>query len=222
MKTKLIGVTARILYEDNVRKQFVNERYLTNLISRGFNTIMLTLDNPNLEEVLDLCDGFLVTGGSDIEPKYFNEENKGESKNCDLHLDELDRAVVLYAAKTKKPLIGICRGHQAINVFLGGSLYQDIGTSHNSTTHIVKTTKNRLFNFPEEMTTNSYHHQAIKQVAPGLEVIALSNNDEIIEAVIHQELPIIAFQWHPEMTPTNPISILIFDTFRDLVNQVRA
>ena len=218
MKTKLIGVTARVLYEDNVRKQFVNERYLTTLINRGFNTIMLTLDNPNIEAVLSLCDGFLITGGSDIDPKYFNEENLGESKNCDIHLDELDKAVILYAAKHKKPLIGICRGHQAINVFLGGSLYQDIGNNHTSTKHQVTATKNHLLALPEEFTTNSYHHQALKQVAEGLEVIALSKDDKVIEAIVHKELPIIATQWHPEMMPDDPISVLFFDTFRDLVN----
>lgn len=219
MKTKLIGVTARILYEDNVRKQFVNERYLTRLIERGFNTIMLTLDNPNIEEILDLCDGFLITGGSDIDPKNFGEENLGESKNCDLHLDELDRVVVEYAAKNKKPLLGICRGHQAINVFLGGSLYQDIGNNHNSTKHQVTATKNHLINFPQNFTTNSYHHQALKKVPDSLEIVALSDDDKVIEAIVHKELPIMATQWHPEMTPNDPISILIFDTFKDLVNK---
>lgn len=219
MKTKIIGVTARILYENDVRKQFVNERYLTALINRGFNTLMLTLDNPNIDEILELCDGFLITGGSDIDPQYFNEENLGESKNCDIHLDELDKAVVLYATDHKLPLIGICRGHQAINVFLGGSLYQDIGNSHSSTKHQVKAIKNDLIAFPKEFKTNSYHHQSLKQVANGLEVVALSNEDEVIEAIIHKKLPIMATQWHPEMMQDDAISILFFDTFRDLVNK---
>ncbi len=213
MKTKLIGVTSRVLYEDNVRKQFVNERYLKALIARGFNTIMLTLDNPNNEEILDLCDGFLITGGSDIEPFHFNEENKGESKSCDPHLDALDKAVVDYAKKTKKPLLGICRGHQAINVFLGGSLHQDIGNSHTSTRHIVTSTKNAVLDFPKEFETNSYHHQALKDLADGIEVIATSKDDNIIEAIIHKELPIIGLQWHPEMIQDDPNSKLIFDKF---------
>lgn len=213
MKTKLIGVTSRVLYEDNVRKQFVNERYLKALIARGFNTIMLTLDNPNIEEILELCDGFLITGGSDIEPHHFNEENKGESLNCDPHLDTLDKNVVEYAKKTKKPLLGICRGHQAINIFLGGSLYQDIGNSHTNTRHFVKSVKNSVLDFPLELETNSYHHQALKDVAEGLEVIARSNDDNIIEAIVHKELPIIGLQWHPEMMQDNQNSILIFDKF---------
>jgi putative glutamine amidotransferase len=217
MKTKLIGVTSRVLYEDKVRKQFVNERYLTALIKRGFNTIMLTLDNPNIEDILALCDGFVITGGHDIDPHYFGEDNHGESKECDPHLDELDKVVVLYALKHKLPLLGICRGHQAINIFLGGSLYQDIGNSHTSTKHLVTSTKNRMFDFPVEFETNSYHHQALKKTANDLEIIAVSK-DNIIEAVIHKTLPIMAFQWHPEMVQDTTISQQIFDKFRDLVN----
>lgn len=216
MKKKLIGVTSRIIYENGVRKQFVNERYLKPLHDRGFNTIMLTLDNPNIEEVMDLCDGFLITGGSDIEPHHFNEENHGESKNCDSHLDQLDKDVTLYAVRTKKPLLGICRGHQAINVFMGGSLYQDIGNSHEEVNHQVVTIKNRLLDWPYEITTNSYHHQALKAIAPGFIVIARSKEDDVVEAMIHEELPIMSFQWHPEITPDNEISVLIFDTFKKM------
>lgn len=213
MKTKIIGVTARVLYEDNVRKQFVNERYLKALIERGFNTLMLTLDNPHIEEILSLCDGFLITGGYDIDPVFFNEENKGESKNCDPHLDALDREVISYAKEHKLPLLGICRGHQAINVFLGGSLFQDIGNSHSGVTHLVSSYPNDVLPFSNEFETNSYHHQAIKDLASDLKVIAKAKNDGVIEAVIHEELPIIGIQWHPEMCQDKESSKLIFDTF---------
>lgn len=216
MKKKLIGVTPRILYEKEVRKQFVNERYLKALIQRGFNTIMLTLDNPNVEEILDLCDGFLITGGTDIEPKFFNEENTGESKNCDIHLDVLDQQVVLHAKKHQKPLLGICRGHQAINVFFGGSLHQDIGTSHENCTHQAVSVKNRFIDWPYEFEINSYHHQVTKVVPEEFEVVARSKEDNYVEAIIHKELPIIGIQWHPEMRQENEISIKIFDSFTKL------
>jgi putative glutamine amidotransferase len=217
MPTKLIGITARVLTEDSVRKQFVNERYLVPLHERGFNTIMLTLDNPRLEQILPLCDGFLVTGGWDIDPKYFNETNNGESKGCDPSLDELDRMVVEYAASHSKPMLGVCRGHQAINVFLGGSLHQDIGQSHSGVHHHVHSLPNRLLDFPPMFETNSWHHQAVKKTAPDLEVVAVSD-DNMVEAFIHAYLPIIGIQWHPEMMPKDPQSILIFDTFAKLFN----
>ncbi|HPT89126.1 MAG TPA: type 1 glutamine amidotransferase [Bacilli bacterium] len=219
MRPKLIGVTARFITENNVLKEFVNHRYLTPLHKRGFNTIMLTTNNPNLETILELCDGFLITGGADINPKYFNEENAGLSKNVSDELDELDRQVVLHAKKYKKPLLGICRGHQAINVFLGGSLYQDIGPTHDQEPryHKVKTTKNRLLDFPEEILVNSYHHQAIKDVAPDMDVIAI-HDDNTIEAIIHKTLPIFSVQWHPEINPDSRESEIIFDTFANLFN----
>lgn len=217
MKQKLIGFTARVLYEGSVRKQFVNERYLVAMQKHGFNTIMLTLDNPHIDSILDLCDAFVVTGGSDIDPAFFDEENTGESKNCDMHLDQLDKDVVEYAAKHQKPLLGICRGHQAINVFLGGSLVQDIGNHHQNTRHKVQSFQNRYFQFPETFETNSYHHQSIKKTANDLEIIAVSS-DQVIEAVIHKTLPILGFQWHPEMIQDEAISQEIFSVFANLIN----
>ncbi|MDD3191489.1 MAG: type 1 glutamine amidotransferase [Bacilli bacterium] len=215
---KLIGFSARILYEDKVRKQFVNERYLVPFINKGFNTIMLTLDNPNIESLLEMCDGFVVTGGHDIDPSYFNEENNGESKGCDPALDQLDCAIVTHAAKNKKPLLGICRGHQAINVFMGGSLYQDIGKSHSGTKHQVSAASNRYFDFPHQFETNSWHHQSLKEVAPCFDVFVRSE-DNTIEAIIHRELPMIGFQWHPEMMASDPISQEIFSKFALLISK---
>lgn len=218
MNNKIIGVTPRIVYsESKVRREFLNERYLWPLQKLGFNTIMLTLDNPNNEEVLKLCDAFLITGGTDIHPRHFNEENNGESKGIDEAMDKLDQEVVLYAKAHQLPLLGICRGHQAINVFLGGSLYQDIGKAHEDTKHLVTTTPNRYFDFPKEMEVNSYHHQAIKNLAPGFDVIAVAQ-DDTIEAIIHKELPIIGFQWHPEVTQSEEISGYIFNKFGEIVN----
>ncbi|HQC74683.1 MAG TPA: gamma-glutamyl-gamma-aminobutyrate hydrolase family protein, partial [Bacilli bacterium] len=69
---KLIGITPRVLTEEGVQKQFVNTRYLRPLQKRHLNTIMLTMDNPDLEAILALCDGFLITGGADIDPKYYH------------------------------------------------------------------------------------------------------------------------------------------------------
>ena len=157
---KLIGVTPRLLTEEGVLKEFVNTTYVNAMNSIGFNVVMLTLNNPNPEEVFKLCDGFLVTGGSDIDPKWFGEENKGDSKEIDLDMDLLDKLVIEYAAKNKKPMLGICRGIQSINAFLGGTLYQHIGNDHRGIKydHEVHTIKNRLLDFDETIT---YHDQSL-------------------------------------------------------------
>ncbi len=211
MRTKLIGVTPRVLYEDKVRKQFVNERYIVQLHKRGFNTILLTLDNPNISDVLSLCDGFLLTGGWDFDPKHYNEINSGLSQGIDHAIDTIDQQVVAYASKHKLPMLGICRGHQAINVFMGGSLYQDI-KNHSGLTHKVKSIKNSVLALPDEFETNSWHHQAIKKTADGFKVIAV-HEDNTIEAMIHTSLPIISVQWHPEIMPDDPQTKIIFDSF---------
>ena len=219
-KYKLIGVTPRLLTEDGVEKQFVNRDYVRNLLNYNCNVIMLTLNNPALEEVLELCDGFLVTGGSDIDPKYFGEDNLGLSKNVKPDLDDVDKMVVEYAAKTKKPLLGICRGHQAINVFLGGSLFQDIGNDHRGipNDHKVKAIKNDVLAFNENIITNSYHHQAVRDVAPNMKAIAF-HEDGTIEAIVHNTLPIIGIQWHPEKLTGTHESTVIFDKFFEFLNK---
>jgi len=215
--TKIIGATPRILFEGTTKKQFINERYLSFLTARGFNVIMLTTKNPNIDEVLSLCDGFLITGGSDVEPSYYNEKNEGLSKDCDTDLDEIDKAVTLYAIKHKKPLLGICRGIQSINVFAGGSLHQDIGKNHSNVDrdHLIKTFKNDFIDFKKEtINCNSYHHQAIKDLAPDFEIIA--KNGDIVEAIIHKHLPILGVQWHPEVTPNTDESKIVFECFKNL------
>jgi len=217
---KIIGVTPRVLTEDGVQKQFVNTRYLNQMTKRNFNVIMLTMNNPKLEEVLRLCDGFLITGGYDIDPEYYHEENSGKSKNCIPGLDEVDRLVVTYAKTHQIPILGVCRGIQAINVFLGGDLNQDIGNGHRSidSNHAVQTVKNHLLHFEDEILVNSYHHQTLKNLAPGLKVIA-RHADGTIEAVIHETLPIIGIQWHPEILADEKESQIIFDKFAELVNK---
>lgn len=218
MKKKLIGVTPRILIENNVEKEFVNRRYLKPLQERGFNTLLLTAENPALEEILTLCDGFLITGGNDIDPTYFGQTNEeGKSKHVHKEIDEVDRLVVEHAVKHEKPLLGICRGYQAINIFLGGTLFQDIGSSHASIKegHEVFTVPNKMLPFEDSILVNSYHHQALDKVADDLTIIA-RHTDGITEAFVHQKLPIFAVQWHPEINKDSTESKLIFDTFANL------
>lgn len=218
---KIIGVTPRLLVEDGVQKQFVNNTYVSAMLQYDVNIIMLTLDNPAIDEVLALCDGLLVTGGSDIDPKYYGEENKGDSQEVDSRLDTLDKQVIEYAIAHKVPLLGICRGHQSINAFLGGSLIQHID-NHTSKKdgHEVHTIPNRLLDFDENIITNSYHHQAVGQVAPNMTAIAF-HKDGTVEAIIHNELPIIGIQWHPEKAPSKKESKIIFDKYISLVNEFK-
>ena len=216
--SKIVCVTPRIIYEQGVEKQFVNTRYLDRLSERGVNSIMLTLNNPNQNEIFSICDGFLITGGWDIDPKNYGETNeKGLSKHIYESLDRIDRDVIIYAINNKIPLLGICRGHQSLNVFLGGTLHQHL-ESHESLKydHLLFAKKDPRFLVDQKIIVNSFHHQAIKDLASSLDVLA-THEDGTIEMVYHKELPMFSVQWHPEMIPNDPISKKVFDTFIQLI-----
>jgi len=218
---KLICLTSRTLIENGIEKQFVNTRYLTPLIERGLNTVMLTLENPNPEMIFDLCDGFVVTGGVDLNPETYHKINEGLSKDVCDRLDRLDQQVISYAKSHHKPLLGICRGHQSLNVFMGGSLIQDLGSigkshEHISDHHTIHAMPNSFVELDKHLKTNSFHHQAIDQLAPDFKIFA-THEDGTIEAIIHKELPMIGVQWHPEASPTSEVSKRIFDAFLKLI-----
>ena len=216
---KIIGVTPRISQNGDVERVGVNINYCDALQERGANVIMITLNNPNLTEILDLCDGFLVTGGNDMDPKYYGEINEGLSKGVREEHDIIDKEVIEYAVKNKKPLLGICRGHQSINVILGGTLLQDIGTSHSNLHDGVPayTIENDVLKFEKDIITNSFHHQAVGKVAPNMKVVAF-HKDGTVEAIVHETLPIIGIQWHPERLLNSEPSKIIFDKFFDFLN----
>jgi len=219
--SKLICITPRLLTEDKTEKQFVNTRYVNQINKRGFNSILLTLENPNQAEIFNLCDAFLITGGTDLDPSCYHEANDGLSLDVDLRLDSLDKDVIEYAIHYKKPLLGICRGLQSLNVFLGGTLKQDLGSLNDThknikDNHIVHMVNHPYFAWGRQISVNSYHHQAIKDLAPSLQAIG-THKDSTIEMAIHNTLPIFAVQWHPEITPDSPYSNIIFDAFLKLI-----
>lgn len=218
---KLVCLTSRILVENHIEKQFVNTRYLTPLHQRDLNTLMLTLNTPDPEAIFDLCDAFLVTGGTDLNPATYGEENHGLSKDVHERLDQLDKQVIDYAKSHHKPLLGICRGHQSLNVFMGGSLIQDLNSQglkhdHLPDGHMLKTTAHPRLTLHPVIQTNSYHHQAVKRLAKGFDVVA-THEDGTIEAMIHSTLPMIGVQWHPEADPESSVSDVIFDTFHHMI-----
>ena len=166
------------------------------------------------DRFIDLCDGFLFTGGCDIHPARYGEEVLPECGNIQDHRDTIELAFFERAIQTDKPMIAICRGIQLINVGLGGTLYQDI-PSQTQTTLVHSQTEGRFapshsVNIMEKtplaamakgktrMLANSFHHQAIKDLGRGLEVMARAD-DGIIEAVYLPSKPYFrAYQWHPE------------------------
>ena len=155
----------------------------------------------------DGFDGLILAGGSDISPELYGEENCGLSKGVDLERESSDRLAVDAFVKAGKPILGICRGEQMINVLFGGTMIQDLGEGCKTHTaegrddkfHTVKAEEGTfVFNlYGAELETNSSHHQAVKNVAEGFTVAAHAQ-DGTIEALEHKSKKIYGVQWHPE------------------------
>ncbi len=210
-----IGVTP--FMEVNNSREFLSLSYqnINSIRLAGCIPIIIPeiKDEKEIEDYLDIVDGILFTGGSDISPSYYNEEPISGINSLSPGRDICERILFRKAVERKMPIFGICRGCQLINVSMGGSLYQDIYrqkenvNGHNPSNikrdelyHSVKIVKDSiLFSVfeKENMYVNSFHHQAIKQLAEGLKISALSN-DGVVEAVESIDGLIMGVQWHPE------------------------
>lgn len=151
------------------------------------------------------CAGLLLPGGGDVEPVRYGEENRG-SHDIDPALDRQQFALLERYRGAGKPILGICRGHQVINVFFGGSLIQDLPgadfhTRRNGVDSIHPTTAEpgsfAAALYGPSFTVNSAHHQGVGVLGEGLIPVQYAK-DGVIEGVRHAELPIFGVQWHPE------------------------
>lgn len=157
------------------------------------------------EELAELCDGLLLSGGVDLDPRYYGEEILNDTVNIRPERDAFELALFRAFYQKGKPIFGICRGCQLINVALGGTLYQDLaaqkGLTHSDPElrHAVWTSEGSLLHrlFGESFLTNSTHHQSVKDVAPNL-VVTAHSADGVVEAFEHVSQPIFATQFHPE------------------------
>lgn len=156
------------------------------------------------------ADGLLLAGGGDIAPHLLGEEDKG-SRDIDLERDYAELALVQEFVSKGKPILGICRGHQVVNVALGGTLIQDIGPSlgpfHHAQPysaepevfHLICTKEHSRMAelFGPRVMVNSSHHQVIERPGQNLVLTAWSESG-LVEATEHDALPIITVQFHPE------------------------
>ncbi len=219
------------LYDDEKDSFWMLPGYMRVIEKCGGIPIMLplTTDKDELEQVYNLCDGILFTGGHDVSPKVYGEEKK-ETCGVSCHMrDAMEGYILRDCLEDNKPFLGICRGIQFVNTYLGGTLYQDLPTEYQSTVEhhmeppydkaahqveILKGTKLAEILGAGMHAVNSYHHQAIKEMAPDVEKMAVSE-DGLIEAIAVKNHRFgIAVQWHPEFSyETNQDSIKLVDAF---------
>ena len=205
------------LWDDEKDSLWMLPGYLEGLQEAGATPVILSLteDREEIEHLVDICDGILLTGGHDVDPSVYGEEALNGTVLCCKARDNLERIVLEDAMQKDKPILGICRGIQLINALLGGTLYQDLPTQHPSDidhhqtppydvpVHDVFIKKDSpLYDClgSDRISVNSYHHQAVKDVAPCLEVMAESE-DGIVEALYKPFYRFLwAVQWHPEFS----------------------
>lgn len=224
----IIGILAGI---DNDRITKLQSTYTVAIEKSGGVPIILPyIENEKTFEAFAAhCDGFLFSGGGDVDPKHYGEERKETCGGSEPYRDAHELAMFKKIAETSKPILAICRGIQLVNVALGGTLYQDIPTEkpsdipHRQTepkdlpSHSVTVKEDTpLFKLigKTSMNGNSFHHQAVKDLGNGLSVMA-TTDDGIIEAVyLKGEQYLRAYQWHPErLCNTDTDNKLIFDDF---------
>ncbi|MCC8042398.1 MAG: gamma-glutamyl-gamma-aminobutyrate hydrolase family protein [Oscillospiraceae bacterium] len=213
MGKKIVAVVP--LWDDEKESIWMLPGYMNGIRECGAIPIILPLtsDTDDVLSAFERCDGLLMTGGHDVSPTLYNEVPRYECGVCCTERDIMESALYRNALDNNKPVLGICRGIQLINVLQGGTLYQDLPTEYSSNiehhmnppytdiAHNVTVVKaSPLYNLlqTEHLGVNSYHHQAIKKLGDSLEIMAKSE-DGLVEAVRHTEKSFVwAFQWHPE------------------------
>lgn len=212
LSTPLIGITT---YGRNPENRFtLPAEYVDGVRRAGGIPLLIPPGETQLEKLLPHLDGLILTGGGDLDPKLYGGQAHETIYSIDSERDSSELAITQRALESNLPTLGICRGLQVLNVALGGTLIEHLPdvvgdeVAHRELPHgpiphpIQIQPGSRLAEITQsqQIETASWHHQALKQVAPGLEVVALAP-DGTIEAV---ELPshpwLIAVQWHPELT----------------------
>ena len=214
MKKPLIALMP--LWDEKMNSYWMLPGYMDLIIKSGGVPVMLSFsdDEQSVKEIADRFDGFVFTGGDDIDPAKYGEEKIKECGQPCVHRDSLEFALFREVIKTDKPILGICRGMQFLNAALGGTLYQDLptqkpgGVCHkqpapfDALTHSVTVEKGTLLYDivgTEKLMVNTLHHQAVDKIAPCL-VPCAKADDGLVEAVYDPEKAfLLGVQWHPEM-----------------------
>lgn len=217
----------------------IADTYVQSVLKAGGAPVLIPVitDMEALTAIVSGLDGLLMSGGGDINPLYVGEEPVPQLQDVDTFRDEFDLILLRLATNRQLPVMGICRGHQLINVAFSGSVYQDIHSQHEATlfkhsqtmpreqaSHSIRITdtSSRLFDLLKkepDIFVNSFHHQAVKDIAPEFKETAVAP-DGINEAMEHPEKEIFSVQWHPEAMAANDDELML-ELFRHHVETAR-
>jgi putative glutamine amidotransferase len=164
-----------------------------------------TDDNDIIDATIDRCDAMVLLGGGDVSPTSYGQTERSRLFGVNEFIDRFEIAAIRRAITRDIPVLAICRGHQVLNVALGGTLIQHLDTTadHRDTMHdvqLVPGSKVALAMGTHEPLVHSFHHQAIDALGNGLTVVG-TYRDGTIEAVEHASASwVVGVQWHPEDT----------------------
>jgi putative glutamine amidotransferase len=210
----LIGITCD--YDWAIEKVQINREYYEGIrLAGGLPFLIPCMGVEDIPLILDRLDGLMLTGGADVDPALFGESQHPKLGKLNPERDKLEIALCRQAMERGIPILGICRGHQVMNVAMGGTLYQDLESQWNlgqitkhfqsapgwHETHKVKINEGcRLRDIlgSDLLGTNSYHHQAVKDPAPCFDITAFCV-DGVAEAIESRDHDFaVGIQWHPE------------------------
>jgi putative glutamine amidotransferase len=231
-KKPIIGLTsAYVKHNEFMEGVYIHHDYHKSIAANGGIPIILPYINTEIAlETLTLCDGIILSGGEDVDPKFYVQDPHPNLGATIPERDLIEIAIAKYAIDNNIPLLAICRGVQILNVALGGTLIQDIPSQVGEPIqHVQKIARSRdshwvnisddskLINIlgSDRVRVNSLHHQSIDKIGSDLRVVAQSS-DGVVEAVeyIHSSRFTIGVQWHPEsMASTNKMMNQLFQEF---------
>lgn len=224
MKEKIIiGISSSVISDENGEfakypRIYVNKDYVDAILKNGAIPVILPInqDSDIISAQIEMIDGLILSGGHDVFPHNYMEEPQQKLGEVFPDRDEYDFLLLKEAKKRKIPILGICRGLQLINVFEGGTLYQDLSyiksnyeiLKHSQDygptikTHSIEIKENTILYdiFKEKnIMVNSFHHQVIKDLAKDY-IVSANAKDGVIEAIENVKYPfLLGVQWHPEM-----------------------
>ncbi len=204
----IISITSNYSYEKNEFK--IQKYYVNSVLKAGGIPIIISPNLKNeIDEILKISHGLILTGGGDINPLLLKQEPISCGSICPIR-DEFELKICRTAVKHNKSVLGICRGIQILAAAFGGEIYQDIlkpSIKHFQNapsfcpTHSVNIEKNSILMDifkNDKIYVNSFHHQAVKSINKNFKISAKSN-DGIIEAIEHKfKKFVVGVQWHPE------------------------